>query len=92
MEEEIKTKYCKKCNQIKELFQFNKNNKLKNGYTTYCRICIQKLNHNSYEKRTIGKQTKDILTKIGFPENVFIELGAKNTDYKFGDQIINKDV
>lgn len=45
------TKVCSKCDKIKELSEFNKNNQQKDGYYGYCKACYGK-RRKIYRKNT----------------------------------------
>jgi len=55
----MESKYCKRCHQIKNLAEFNENKKLKNGLSSYCRVCLHELNHEAYLKRASSKKIKE---------------------------------
>ena len=51
-------KKCYECNQLKDLFQFNKNKSKKDGLAGECRQCRTQYNHNyrkSYKTHIIGR-------------------------------------
>eukprot|EP00732_Lithocolla_globosa_P004016 Lithocolla_globosa_v1_NODE_3472_length_1659_cov_88.924611.p2 type:complete len:100 gc:universal NODE_3472_length_1659_cov_88.924611:62-361(+) len=54
MEEEVKTRNCTKCGEIKPLEQFDKNKQGKCGRASKCKPCLRALNkeyyHNNIDK------------------------------------------
>ena len=50
-------KQCKKCGEVKPIEQFNKQSKMKDGYSNICRHCkseLNKLRYNSPEFDRVG--------------------------------------
>lgn len=39
---EITEKYCKRCNTIKPIIDFYKNKRIKDGYSSSCKLCSDK--------------------------------------------------
>lgn len=69
---EAKTRFCPKCNQFKNLTEFNKNKSCKDGLQGYCRDCQATLNgslksHPLNTKTIICKTCKRELTAENFP-------------------------
>ena len=57
----MKTKFCTKCGEEKNLSEFYKNRSKKNGYNSYCKLCSKKCFEKYYEdnKEVILKQQKE---------------------------------
>lgn len=51
----VETKQCSKCKEVKELSQFYKNNKTKDGLTYYCKSCCDN-NTKEYRKTERGRE------------------------------------
>lgn len=65
---EIKTKYCRKCDTIKTVDNFNRNitNKKgydKNGYFPSCKDCVKNKNKRAYKDKTLGQEIVDNIEK-----------------------------
>lgn len=59
-------KTCKRCNQIKELSEFFKNVKRKDGVSTYCKPCqleYQRVRYNNPESHERNKMDRNIYLK-----------------------------
>ncbi len=62
MTEEIKTKKCSKCGEVKPITEFYKSNHTSDGYYCQCKLC-----HNSYSKKTYN-QTKSSKYDINYAQ------------------------
>jgi|LakMenEpi03Aug12_release.lakeMendotaPanAssembly.Ray.scaffolds.fasta_scaffold691272_2 hypothetical protein len=45
----METKKCSKCNEVKQLSEYNRHNKRKDGLQTYCKVCSRKKNTSYYK-------------------------------------------
>ena len=70
-------KKCNKCHQPKELLEFNKKSKSKDGYRYDCRVCQNKINKNHYK---LNKKEIAIKRKITRKINK-LEKNKKRREY-----------
>ena len=65
-------KKCTKCNIERELIEFSKQKKGKNGYVSWCKHCYKQYNFDNREKQYL--KNKQLLSGAGM---IITELGDK---------------
>jgi hypothetical protein len=60
--EEIKMKYCKRCNQEKPVSEFNRQARRKDGLQFYCKECQHGMNHKGYHNRKKAEVKRTIIS------------------------------
>lgn len=73
----MENKVCRKCNEEKDICNFNKDKKRKDGLTVYCKSC-QKLMHYNYYKN--NKEKLSIIKKEYWDKNKE-EINLKRLEY-----------
>jgi hypothetical protein len=86
------SKLCKKCNQTKDLDQFNPNPRLKDGYENRCRTCRNKQQNASYAQSRDHKRQQMKAWRKANPDRARINNHYSVKVLKDKCQVIRKQI